>query len=152
MPERNRTSTRRSSHVTLRVAMRIYEPATNKRFVVKDTHSVMVWLWGGLVALSAAVNVSQKLEVVNRVPGAFAKFLGPRVSPGRSAPTLGQVRLSLAGMQIVWHRRLPANRGRNAATIWSRRVGLGPWLLPRVRELPCPARPPPLQDQFRSSL
>lgn len=57
---------RRSSRVTLRVAMRVYEAGTSKRFAIEETHSVKVSLWGGLVALKTAVNLSQKLVVVNR--------------------------------------------------------------------------------------
>ena len=66
MPNGNGIKTRRSSRVTLRIAMRIYEHGTDKRFVLEEAHSVKVSLWGGLVALKSPVNVSQKLVVVNR--------------------------------------------------------------------------------------
>jgi hypothetical protein len=66
MPNGNGRRVRRSGRVTLRVAMRIYEHGTNRRFALEETHSVKVSLWGGLVALKCAVSTGQKLVVVNR--------------------------------------------------------------------------------------
>jgi hypothetical protein len=66
MPNGNGSRTRRSSRVALRIAMRIYEHGTDKRFALEETHSVKVSLWGGLVALKSAVSVGQKLVVANR--------------------------------------------------------------------------------------
>lgn len=81
MSERNRTGTRRSSRVTLRIQMKIYEPSTNKRFLVEEAHSVKVSLWGGLVALKSNVNTGQKLLVVNQGNGktkeARVVYVGP---------------------------------------------------------------------------
>jgi|SRR5579862_21065 len=66
MSSGNGRRTRRSGRVTLRIAMRIYEHGTNKKFALEETHSVKVSLWGGLVALKSAVSAGQKLVVVNR--------------------------------------------------------------------------------------
>ena len=81
MPRRNGTEARRSSRVTLRVPMQIYEPATNKRFLVEEAHSLKVSLWGGLIVLRSIVNIGQKLVVVNQATGqtkeAHVVYLGP---------------------------------------------------------------------------
>ena len=66
MPSRNGTETRRSGRVTLRVPLRIYEPDTNKWFLVEEAYSVKVSLWGGLIALNADVNRDQKLLLANQ--------------------------------------------------------------------------------------
>lgn len=66
MSDGNGRRSRRSSRVTLRIAMRIYEHGTNKKFALEETHSVKVSLWGGLVALKCPVSAGQKLVVVNR--------------------------------------------------------------------------------------
>jgi hypothetical protein len=62
----NGTRTRRSTRVTLRIGMRVYEHGTDKKFAPEETHSMKVSLWGGAVPLKSAVSVSQKLVVVNR--------------------------------------------------------------------------------------
>ncbi|MCI0620149.1 MAG: hypothetical protein L0387_00475 [Acidobacteria bacterium] len=81
MPGRNGTGTRRSSRVTLCVPMKIYEPGTNKRFLVEEAYSVKVSLWGGLIAVKSAVNQGQKLLVVNQARGETKEsrviYLGP---------------------------------------------------------------------------
>ena len=81
VPGRNGTKTRRSSRVTLRVPMHIYEPGTNKRFLVEETYSLKVSLWGGLIALKSAVNAGQKLLVANKATGETKEsrviYLGP---------------------------------------------------------------------------
>jgi hypothetical protein len=86
MPGRNGTQTRRSGRVTLRVPLRIYEPGSNNRFLVEDAYSVKVSLWGGLIALRAAVNRNQQLVAVNRATGETADsrivYLGPMLSGG----------------------------------------------------------------------
>jgi hypothetical protein len=83
---KNGAPTRRSSRVTLRVPLRIYEPDTNKRFLVEEAYAVKVSLWGGLVALRAAVNQNQQLVAVNHATGQTADsrivYLGPMVSGG----------------------------------------------------------------------
>lgn len=66
MPSRNETATRRSGRVTLRVPLRIYEPDTNRWFLVEEAYSVKVSLWGGLIALNAPVNRDQKLLLANQ--------------------------------------------------------------------------------------
>ena len=66
MPSRNGTEIRRSGRVTLRVPLRIYEPETNKWFLVEEAYSVKVSLWGGLIALNADVNRDQKLLLANQ--------------------------------------------------------------------------------------
>ncbi len=89
MPVKNGAATRRSSRVTLRVPLRIYEPDTNKRFLVEEAYAVKVSLWGGLIALRAPVNKSQKLVAVNHATGVTADsrivYLGPMVSGGSKA-------------------------------------------------------------------
>jgi hypothetical protein len=77
----SRAETRRSGRVTLRVPLKIFEPGSNKRFLVEEAHSVKVSLWGGLIALRTAVNRDQKLSVVNQAAGETAEckvvHLGP---------------------------------------------------------------------------
>jgi hypothetical protein len=86
MPGKNGAETRRSSRVTLRVPLKIYEPETNKRFFVEEAYAVKVSLWGGLIALRAAVNRNQQLVAVNRATGETADsrivYLGPMLSGG----------------------------------------------------------------------
>jgi hypothetical protein len=81
MPGRNGAQTRRSGRVTLRVSLRIFEPGSNSRFLVEEAYSVKVSLWGGLIALRAAVNRDQKLVMVNQATGETADckvvHLGP---------------------------------------------------------------------------
>jgi hypothetical protein len=83
LPARNGTESRRSSRVTLRVPVRIYEPGTNKRFGVGEAHSVKVSLWGGLLSLSVHSPVSrgQKLLLINENSGeskeSHVVYLGP---------------------------------------------------------------------------
>lgn len=83
---KNGAETRRSSRVTLRVALKIYEPETNKRFLVEEAYALKVSLWGGLIALRAAVNPNQQLVTVNRATGETADsrivYVGPMVSGG----------------------------------------------------------------------
>jgi hypothetical protein len=88
MPSRNGAETRRSGRVTLRVPLKIYEPGTNKRFLVEEASAVKVSLWGGLIALRAAVNRDQKLFLVNQATEETAEckvvYLGPmQVGGGR---------------------------------------------------------------------
>jgi hypothetical protein len=87
MPCRNEAGTRRSGRVTLRVPLRIYEPDSNKRFLVEEASAVKVSLWDGLVALRAAVNREQKLFLVNQATGETAEskvaYLGPMQLGGR---------------------------------------------------------------------
>ena len=87
MPGRNGTQTRRSGRVTLRVPLRIYEPDTNRRFLLEEAYSVKVSLWGGLIVLKAAVNRAQKLLLVNQATGETAEsqvvYLGPMQLGGR---------------------------------------------------------------------
>jgi hypothetical protein len=87
MPGRNGAEIRRSSRVTLRVAMQVYEPGTNKRFLVDEAYSVKVSLWGGLIALKSAVTRGQKLLVANHATGETKEsrvvYLGPMQLGGR---------------------------------------------------------------------
>jgi hypothetical protein len=87
MPGRNGAGPRRSGRVTLRVPLRIYEPGSNKRFLVEEASALKVSLWGGLVALRAAVNREQKLFLVNQATGETAEskvaYLGPMQLGGR---------------------------------------------------------------------
>jgi hypothetical protein len=81
---KNGAPSRRSSRVTLRVPLRIYEPDTNKRFLVEDAYAVKVSLWGGLLALKAPVNRNQQLVTVNQATGQTADsrivYVGPMAS------------------------------------------------------------------------
>ena len=87
MSGRNGTETRRSGRVTLRVPLKIFEPNTNKRFLVEEAYSLKVSLWGGLIALRAPVNRHQKLLLVNQATGETAEsqivYLGPMHLGGR---------------------------------------------------------------------
>jgi hypothetical protein len=87
MPGRNGAGIRRSSRVTLRVPLKIYEPGSNKRFLVEEASAVKVSLWGGLVSLKATVNRDQKLFLVNQATGETAEsrvaYLGPMQLGGR---------------------------------------------------------------------
>lgn len=87
MPGRNGAGTRRSSRVTLRVPLRIYEPGSNKRFLMEEASALKVSLWGGLVALKVAVSRDQKLFLVNQATGEAAEskvaYLGPMQLGGR---------------------------------------------------------------------
>jgi hypothetical protein len=78
---RNGSEARRSSRVALRVPLRIYEPGTNKRFIVGEAYAVKVSLWGGLLSLESAVNRGQKLSLVNEATGeakeSHVVYLGP---------------------------------------------------------------------------
>jgi hypothetical protein len=89
MPGKHGAPTRRSSRVTLRVPLRIYEPDTSKRFLVEEAYAVKISLWGGLIALRAAVNRNQQLVTVNRATGETTDsrivYLGPMVSGGSLA-------------------------------------------------------------------
>jgi hypothetical protein len=89
MPGKNGAPTRRSSRVTLRVPLRIYEPDTQKRFLVEEAYAVKVSLWGGLIALKAVVNRNQQLVTVNQATGQTADsrivYLGPMLSGGSLA-------------------------------------------------------------------
>lgn len=97
MPCRNDAGTRRSGRVTLRVPLRIYEPGSNKRFLVEETSAVKVSLWGGLIALRAAVSRDQKLFLVNQATGETAEskvvYLGPM--------QLGGGRLRLVAIEFL---------------------------------------------------
>src|SRR5277367_2816814 len=89
MPAKNGVPTRRSSRVTLRVSLRIYEPDANNRFLIEEACAVKVSLWGGLIAVRAAVNQNQQLVAVNHATGVTAKsrvvYLGPMASSGSKA-------------------------------------------------------------------
>jgi hypothetical protein len=81
VPRRNGTDTRRSTRVTLRVPMKVYEPGTNHRFRLENAYSLKVSLWGGLIVLKSIVNMGQKLVVVNQATDqtkeAHVVYLGP---------------------------------------------------------------------------
>ena len=81
MPGRNGAETRRSGRLTLRVPLKIFEPGSDKRFLVEEASAVKVSLWGGLIAIRTAVNRDQKLVVVNQATGETAEsqvvYLGP---------------------------------------------------------------------------
>jgi hypothetical protein len=89
MLSKNGAPSRRSSRVTLRVPVRIYEPDTSKRFLVEEAHAVKVSLWGGLIALQAPVNRNQKLVTVNKATGETTDsrivYLEPMVAGGSRA-------------------------------------------------------------------
>jgi hypothetical protein len=84
---RNGTKTRRSGRVTLRVPLKIYEPGSNRRFLVEEASAVKASLWGGLIAISSAVNLNQKLFLANQATGETAEskvvYLGPMQLGGR---------------------------------------------------------------------
>jgi hypothetical protein len=86
---KNGAPTRRSSRVTLRVPLRIYEPDTSKRFLVEEAHAVKVSLWGGLIALQAPVNQNQQIVTVNQATGETTDsrivYLGPMAVGGSRA-------------------------------------------------------------------
>jgi hypothetical protein len=94
---RNGAEVRRSGRVTLRVPLKIFEPGSNKRFLVEEACAVKVSLWGGLVALRTPVNRDQKLSVVNQATGETAEskvvYLGPM--------QLGGGRLRLVAIEFL---------------------------------------------------
>jgi hypothetical protein len=65
----NTTVPRRSSRVALRVPLQVYEPGTNKRFIMEEAYSVKVSLWGGQISLESPVSRGQKLLLVNGATG-----------------------------------------------------------------------------------
>ncbi len=87
MPGRDGTETRRSSRVTLRVPLKIYQHAIDQRFHIREAYSLKVSLWGGLITLNSAVNVGQKLVVVNHsnweTKEVRVVYLGPMHDEGR---------------------------------------------------------------------
>jgi hypothetical protein len=87
MPGRNGAGARRSTRVTLRVPLKIYEPGSNQRFLVEEAAAVKVSLWGGLVPLRANVNRDQRLYLVNQATGETAEsrvaYMGPMQLGGR---------------------------------------------------------------------
>jgi len=87
MPVRNGAETRRSGRVTLRVPLKIYEPDSNKYFLIEEACAVKVSLWGGLIALGAAVDRGQKLLIANQATGETAEsqvvYLKPMELSGR---------------------------------------------------------------------
>jgi hypothetical protein len=97
MPSRNGAGIRRSSRVTLRVPLKIYESDSNKQFLVEEAAAVKVSLWGGLVPLRATVNRDQKLFLVNQATGETAEsrvaYMGPMQLGGR--------RLRLVAIEFV---------------------------------------------------
>jgi hypothetical protein len=66
VPGRDGTETRRSSRVTLRVPMRVYERSKDQKYQMEEAYSSKVSLWGGLVTLNSAVRVGERLVVVNQ--------------------------------------------------------------------------------------
>jgi hypothetical protein len=94
---RNGMKTRRSGRVTLCVPLKIYEPGSNQRFLVEEASAVKVSLWGGLIAISTAVNLNQKLFLANQATGETAEskvvYLGPMQLGGR--------RLRLVAMEFL---------------------------------------------------
>ena len=91
MPERGGAETRRSSRVTLRVPLKIYERSSNKSYLVEEAYSVKVSLWGGLIALGATVDRDQKLFVFNQATGETAESEVLYLRPMRLAGGLGMV-------------------------------------------------------------
>jgi hypothetical protein len=87
VPGRDGTEVRRSIRVTLRVPMKVYKRGKDQRFLFEDAHSLKVSLWGGLTALESAVDVGQKLVVVNQsnleTKEARIVYLGPMQDGGR---------------------------------------------------------------------
>ena len=94
------TKTRRSGRVTLRVPLKLFEPGSNRRFLVEEASALKVSLWGGLIAISAAVNLNQKLLLANQATGETAEsmvvYLGPMQLGGR--------RLRLVAIEFLRHR------------------------------------------------
>jgi hypothetical protein len=91
MRERNAAETRRSGRVTLRVPLKICERGSNNRFLIGEAYSVMVSLWGGLIAFGAAVDRDQKLFVFNQATGEIAESQVIYLRPMRLAGGLGLV-------------------------------------------------------------
>ena len=91
MPERNGAEIRRSGRVTLHVPLKIYERGPNHRFLDEEAYAVNVSLWGGLIALGAAVDRDQKLFVFNQATGEIAESQVLYLRPLRLAGGLGLV-------------------------------------------------------------
>ena len=69
MPGRNGKETRRSSRVTLRVPLQVYETGTDKQVLLEESYSVKVSLCGGLISIKSAVKEGQTLVVRNQSTG-----------------------------------------------------------------------------------
>ena len=67
LPGRNGQGTRRSSRVTLRVPLQVYEP--DKQSLIEESYSVKVSLCGGLIPLKSPVKQGQRLVVRNQATG-----------------------------------------------------------------------------------
>ena len=97
MPGRNGAGIRRSSRVTLRVPLKIYESDSKKQFLVEEAAAVKVSLSCALLPLRATVNRDQKLFLVNQATGETAEsrvaYMGPMQLGGR--------RLRLVAIEFV---------------------------------------------------
>jgi len=67
LPGRNGKGTRRSSRVTLRVPLQVYE--LDKQSLIEESYSVKVSLCGGLIPLKSPVKEGQRLVVRNQATG-----------------------------------------------------------------------------------
>ena len=67
LPGRNGQGTRRSSRVTLRVPLQVYEP--DKQSLIEESYSVKVSLCGGLIPLKSPVKQGQRLVARNQATG-----------------------------------------------------------------------------------
>jgi len=111
MPGRNGAGIRRSSRVTLRVPLRVYEPDSNRRFLVGEASALKVSLWGGLVAFRTTMHRDQKLFLVNQATGETAQSKVAYLGPMR----LGGRRLRLVAIEFLrptpsfWGLAFPAN-------------------------------------------
>jgi hypothetical protein len=94
LPGTNGMDTRRSCRVALRVPVRIYEPGTDKRFIIEEAYSVKVSLWGGQISLESAVRDGQKLLLVNVATGESQESHITHLGP----PHLGR---RLAGIEFL---------------------------------------------------
>lgn len=67
--------------------MKVYKRGKDQRFLVEDAYSLKVSLWGGLISLNYAVDVGQRLVVVNQstleTKEARVVYLGPMQHEGR---------------------------------------------------------------------
>ena len=61
-----RARTRRSQRLPLRVPVLVYEPGTDKRFLLEETCTMTVNKHGGVIALGARVGPGQRLVLTNK--------------------------------------------------------------------------------------
>lgn len=109
MEGKARARSRRSKRVSLRVPVSVFEPGTNRKFLIEETHAVSVNLHGGLILMEA--NVARGAKLLLGARGTFEArecrvvHLGPKCDGKRlvgieftePAPEFWSIRFPLPG-------------------------------------------------------